>query len=53
MVTDLAEMMCERLAAYEKKMKKLPERVFIFRDGVSEVSTFFLPPFSLFVTFIT
>ncbi|XP_006457125.1 argonaute-like protein [Agaricus bisporus var. bisporus H97] len=36
MVTDLAEMMCERLSAYEKKMKKLPERVFIFRDGVSE-----------------
>jgi eukaryotic translation initiation factor 2C len=45
MVTDLMEMMCERLLAYQSKMKSLPERVFVFRDGVSEVrflSFFFL-----------
>jgi eukaryotic translation initiation factor 2C len=30
-------MMVERLLAYEKKNKRLPERVFVYRDGVSEV----------------
>ncbi|KAG7100225.1 hypothetical protein E1B28_002000 [Marasmius oreades] len=33
---DLEEMMVERLLAYEKKNRKLPERIFVFRDGVSE-----------------
>lgn len=37
MVEDLEEMMVERLEAFEKKSGKLPQRVFIFRDGVSEV----------------
>ncbi|KXN85174.1 Protein argonaute 5 [Leucoagaricus sp. SymC.cos] len=36
MVTDLKEMFIERLLLYEKKNRKLPERIFIFRDGVSE-----------------
>jgi len=30
-------MMVERLLLYEKKNRKLPERIFVFRDGVSEV----------------
>ncbi|KAG7085595.1 hypothetical protein E1B28_003146 [Marasmius oreades] len=36
MVVDLREMMVERLLAYEKRVKALPERIFVFRDGVSE-----------------
>ncbi|SJL06473.1 uncharacterized protein ARMOST_09812 [Armillaria ostoyae] len=35
-VEELREMMLERLLAYEKKTKALPERIFVFRDGVSE-----------------
>ena len=30
-------MLVERFQVYEKHNKKLPDRVFIFRDGVSEV----------------
>ncbi|PFH47142.1 hypothetical protein AMATHDRAFT_7043 [Amanita thiersii Skay4041] len=33
---ELQAMLIERLQLYEKYNKKLPERVFIFRDGVSE-----------------
>ncbi|KAI0084517.1 ribonuclease H-like domain-containing protein [Irpex rosettiformis] len=36
MIQELANMITERLLAYEKKMKRLPERVIVFRDGVSE-----------------
>lgn len=36
-------MMVERLRAYQKQSKSLPERVLVFRDGVSEVSLD--PPF--------
>ncbi|KAI0797593.1 Piwi-domain-containing protein [Abortiporus biennis] len=37
MVQDLAKMMIERLLLYQKKNKnELPERIFVFRDGVSE-----------------
>ncbi|KAF9267138.1 argonaute-like protein [Marasmius fiardii PR-910] len=36
MVVDLRDMMVERLVAFEKKTKTLPERIFVFRDGVSE-----------------
>ncbi|KAH8109367.1 Piwi-domain-containing protein [Phellopilus nigrolimitatus] len=36
MVTDLKKMMVERLDEYFKRMKTLPERVVVFRDGVSE-----------------
>jgi len=36
MVERLDEMMIERLMLYQKRNKRLPERVFIYRDGVSE-----------------
>ncbi|KAJ7577907.1 argonaute-like protein [Mycena floridula] len=36
MLDELADMMVERLKHYEKKNKMLPERIFVFRDGVSE-----------------
>ncbi|EEB91462.1 hypothetical protein MPER_10171, partial [Moniliophthora perniciosa FA553] len=36
MVMELEDMMVERLQAYRNKSGKLPERVFVFRDGVSE-----------------
>jgi hypothetical protein len=38
MIDDLMEMMLERLRAYKKKSGYLPERVIVYRDGVSEVS---------------
>jgi hypothetical protein len=38
MIDDLTEMMLERLRAYKKKSGDLPERVIVYRDGVSEVS---------------
>lgn len=37
MVENLGPMMIERLQLYKKKNKALPERIFVFRDGVSEV----------------
>jgi hypothetical protein len=37
MITDLSAMMIERLKRYQEVSKSLPERVFVFRDGVSEV----------------
>ncbi|KAG1856966.1 ribonuclease H-like domain-containing protein [Suillus subalutaceus] len=36
MIDDLTEMMLERLRAYKKKSGSLPERVIVYRDGVSE-----------------
>ncbi|KAG0696503.1 ribonuclease H-like domain-containing protein [Suillus ampliporus] len=36
MIDDLTEMMLERLRAYVKKSGSLPERVVVYRDGVSE-----------------
>ncbi|KIL63066.1 hypothetical protein M378DRAFT_193040 [Amanita muscaria Koide BX008] len=36
MVDNLCDMLVERLKAYEARNKKLPERIFVFRDGVSE-----------------
>lgn len=39
MIHEAKEMMIERLVCYRKKMKKLPDRVLVYRDGVSEVST--------------
>lgn len=39
MVQELTNLMVERLQAYEKKNGQLPERIIVFRDGVSEVST--------------
>lgn len=38
MLDELRDMLVERLLAYEKKNKVLPQRMFVFRDGVSEVS---------------
>ncbi|KAG6897857.1 hypothetical protein C0992_009995 [Termitomyces sp. T32_za158] len=36
MLGELDNMLVERLLAYERKNKKLPERIIVFRDGVSE-----------------
>lgn len=38
MLAELSDMLVERLLLYEKKNKLLPKRIFVFRDGVSEVS---------------
>lgn len=32
------DMLVERLQVYERKNKLLPDRIFVYRDGVSEVS---------------
>jgi hypothetical protein len=37
MISDLDEMMVERLQLWQKRINMLPERVLMFRDGVSEV----------------
>ncbi|KAG2357054.1 Piwi-domain-containing protein [Suillus spraguei] len=36
MITDLTSMMIERLMFYAEKNQTLPDRVFVYRDGVSE-----------------
>jgi eukaryotic translation initiation factor 2C len=36
MVTNLAKMMVERLTLYKSKNKNLPQRILVYRDGVSE-----------------
>jgi len=36
MITDLKDMMEERLLAYRTKNKDLPQRILVYRDGVSE-----------------
>ncbi|KAG1880920.1 Piwi domain-containing protein [Suillus subluteus] len=36
MITDLTAMMIERLMFYNQKNRTLPDRVFVYRDGVSE-----------------
>jgi len=38
MLDELRDMLIERLVLYEKKNKSLPDRIFVYRDGVSEVS---------------
>ena len=38
MVTNLHLMMHERLLLFHRKNKSLPERILVYRDGVSEVS---------------
>lgn len=40
MVTDLADMMVERLKAFQEKSRVLPKRILVYRDGVSEVYSF-------------
>jgi hypothetical protein len=37
-IDEAKDMMVERLLAYQKNMRGLPERIVIFRDGVAEVS---------------
>src|SRR5712672_3121870 len=37
MITDLREMMEERLLAYRTRNRDLPQRILVYRDGVSEV----------------
>jgi len=37
MLDELDEMLIERLNLWEKRNKSLPERILIYRDGVSEV----------------
>lgn len=37
MITDLRDMMEERLLAYRAKNRDLPQRILVYRDGVSEV----------------
>ncbi|KAJ7074810.1 argonaute-like protein [Mycena amicta] len=36
MLTELRDMLVERLLVYEKKNRTLPQRIIVFRDGVSE-----------------
>lgn len=36
MITNLASMMVERLKAFQVKNKRLPARILVYRDGVSE-----------------
>ena len=44
MVESLTQMTIERLQLYRKKNRSLPERIIVYRDGVSEVRvSFFLP----------
>jgi eukaryotic translation initiation factor 2C len=38
MLDELKDMLIQRLVLYEKKNKCLPDRIFVYRDGVSEVS---------------
>lgn len=40
MITNLKEMMIERLTLFKSKNRKLPERILVYRDGVSEVRKF-------------
>ena len=42
MLDELTVMLLERLQVYERKNKVLPDRIFVYRDGVSEVSNPFL-----------
>jgi eukaryotic translation initiation factor 2C len=38
MVTNLAKMTWERLTLFKQKNKILPQRILVYRDGVSEVT---------------
>jgi hypothetical protein len=38
MITDLCEMMVQRLLLFKARSNTLPEQVLVYRDGVSEVS---------------
>ena len=40
MIARLKELMIERLEAFRARLKTLPRRVIVYRDGVSEASVF-------------
>ena len=42
MIAGLKELMVERLEAFRARLKSLPKRVIVYRDGVSEASIFSL-----------
>lgn len=42
MLDELEIAIVERLRVWEQKNKMLPERIFVYRDGVSEVKSFAL-----------
>jgi hypothetical protein len=37
MIQELRDMMVERLLLFEKKNRSLPDKIIVYRDGVSEV----------------
>jgi hypothetical protein len=37
MIQELKQMVVERLTVYQKHSRRLPDRVYVYRDGVSEV----------------
>ena len=45
MITDLAAMMEERLNAFKARSHVLPERILVYRDGVSEARHPRPPPY--------
>ena len=51
MIEDLKEMMKERLEAFMATSKRLPQRILVYRDGVSEVSHFVSTLFRLFFAY--
>ena len=52
MVQELSKLMVERLQAYQKKMGQLPERIIVYRDGVSEVCFGYRSPYREKLTII-
>ena len=43
MIQELRDMMVERLQLFEKRNKALPDKILVYRDGVSEVRRAALP----------
>ena len=41
-IAELSDMIIERLQAFRRRSNVLPKRMFVFRDGVSEVRLFSL-----------
>jgi eukaryotic translation initiation factor 2C len=51
MVTNLENMMVERLTLFHARSKKLPGRILVYRDGVSEVGSMYLCPLEYVLSF--
>jgi len=51
MVTKLEKMMQERLALYKARAGHLPERILVYRDGVSEVLSLLSGMYLLLILF--